>query len=107
MEGAVLNQLTIRYTYVNYFQNYINTNHISASHFHVMEFILIFSFHQVTKVRQQEKLKYPPHPLSTIELEKRASRYFRISSEQTMKVCFRNLAVVFGFFFMFLTKLIR
>ncbi|KAH7860070.1 hypothetical protein Vadar_008835 [Vaccinium darrowii] len=40
----------------------------------------------VTKVRQQEKLKYPPHPLSTIELEKRASRYFRISSEQTMKV---------------------
>ncbi|KAK3211450.1 hypothetical protein Dsin_016156 [Dipteronia sinensis] len=40
----------------------------------------------VTKVRQQEKLKYPPYPLSTIELEKRASRYFRMSSEQTMKV---------------------
>ncbi|CAL5367886.1 unnamed protein product [Camellia sinensis] len=40
----------------------------------------------VTKVRQQEKLKYPPHPLTTIELEKRASRYFRMSSEQTMKV---------------------
>ncbi|CAK9183679.1 unnamed protein product [Ilex paraguariensis] len=40
----------------------------------------------VSKVRQQEKLKYPPHPLSTIELEKRASRYFRISSEHTMKV---------------------
>ncbi|KAA8547075.1 hypothetical protein F0562_003504 [Nyssa sinensis] len=40
----------------------------------------------VTKVRQQEKLKYPPHPLSTIELEKRASRYFRMSSEHTMKV---------------------
>ncbi|THF99053.1 hypothetical protein TEA_018796 [Camellia sinensis var. sinensis] len=40
----------------------------------------------VTKVRQQEKLKYPPHPLNTIELEKRASRYFRMSSEQTMKV---------------------
>ncbi|GAA0138254.1 DNA metabolism protein [Lithospermum erythrorhizon] len=40
----------------------------------------------VTKVRQQEKLKYPPHPLSTIELEKRASRYFRMSSEITMKV---------------------
>ncbi|KAF3621146.1 hypothetical protein FXO38_31958 [Capsicum annuum] len=39
----------------------------------------------VTKVKQQEKLKYPPHPLSTIELEKRASRYFRMSSEQTMK----------------------
>ncbi|KAE9449716.1 hypothetical protein C3L33_18386, partial [Rhododendron williamsianum] len=50
------------------------------------KFILIFSIHQVAKVRQQEKLKYPPHPLSTIELEKRASRYFRISSEQTMKV---------------------
>lgn len=40
----------------------------------------------VTKVRHQEKLKYPPYPLSTIELEKRASRYFRMSSEQTMKV---------------------
>lgn len=41
---------------------------------------------QVTMVRQQEKLKYPPCPLSTIELEKRASRYFRMSSEHTMKV---------------------
>ncbi|KAK4754207.1 hypothetical protein SAY87_002311 [Trapa incisa] len=40
----------------------------------------------VTKVRQQEKYKYPPHPLNTIELEKRASRYFRMSSEHTMKV---------------------
>ncbi|XAR73130.1 DNA topoisomerase [Bertholletia excelsa] len=40
----------------------------------------------VTKVKQQERLKYPPYPLSTIELEKRASRYFRMSSEQTMKV---------------------
>ncbi|GMN42283.1 hypothetical protein TIFTF001_011498 [Ficus carica] len=39
----------------------------------------------VTNVRKQEKLKYPPHPLNTIELEKRASRYFRMSSEQTMK----------------------
>uniref|UniRef100_A0A7N0U0N6 DNA topoisomerase n=1 Tax=Kalanchoe fedtschenkoi TaxID=63787 RepID=A0A7N0U0N6_KALFE len=40
----------------------------------------------VTEVKKQEKLKYPPYPLSTIELEKRASRYFRMSSEQTMKV---------------------
>ncbi|KAB1210515.1 DNA topoisomerase 3-alpha [Morella rubra] len=40
----------------------------------------------VTNVRQQEKLKYPPHPLNTIELEKRASRYFRMSSEHTMKI---------------------
>ncbi|MED6216586.1 DNA topoisomerase 3-alpha [Stylosanthes scabra] len=40
----------------------------------------------VTDVKQQEKLKYPPHPLNTIELEKRASRYFRMSSEHTMKV---------------------
>ncbi|KAJ0809834.1 putative DNA topoisomerase transcription factor interactor and regulator CCHC(Zn) family [Helianthus annuus] len=40
----------------------------------------------VTKVKKQEKLKYPPHPLNTIELEKRASRYFRMSSEQTMKI---------------------
>lgn len=40
----------------------------------------------VTNVRHQEKPKYPPHPLNTIELEKRASRYFRMSSEHTMKV---------------------
>ncbi|KAM0010754.1 putative DNA topoisomerase transcription factor interactor and regulator CCHC(Zn) family [Helianthus debilis subsp. tardiflorus] len=40
----------------------------------------------VTKVKKQEKLKYPPHPLNTIKLEKRASRYFRMSSEQTMKI---------------------
>ncbi|KAK3036183.1 hypothetical protein RJ639_030253 [Escallonia herrerae] len=42
----------------------------------------------VTKVTQQEKLKYPPHPLNTIELEKRASRYYRMSSEHTMKVSY-------------------
>ncbi|KAK6117539.1 hypothetical protein DH2020_048718 [Rehmannia glutinosa] len=48
--------------------------------------ILSYGPCQVTNVRQQEKLKYPPHPLSTIELEKRASRYFRMSSEHTMKV---------------------
>lgn len=41
---------------------------------------------QVTEVKQAEKLKYPPYPLNTIELGKRASRYFRMSSEQTMKV---------------------
>ncbi|KAK6923708.1 DNA topoisomerase, type IA, central, partial [Dillenia turbinata] len=40
----------------------------------------------VTKVRQRQAEKRPPHPLNTIELEKRASRYFRMSSEQTMKV---------------------
>ncbi|XP_012489369.1 DNA topoisomerase 3-alpha isoform X1 [Gossypium raimondii] len=40
----------------------------------------------VTKVQHKEKLKYPPYPLNTIELEKRASRYFRMSSEHTMKV---------------------
>ncbi|KAF8089503.1 hypothetical protein N665_0503s0003 [Sinapis alba] len=34
----------------------------------------------------REKFKYPPYPLNTIELEKRASRYFRLSSEHTMKV---------------------
>ncbi|KAL0691999.1 hypothetical protein Bca4012_059179 [Brassica carinata] len=33
----------------------------------------------------REKFKYPPYPLNTIELEKRASRYFRLSSEHTMK----------------------
>ena len=41
---------------------------------------------QVQNVRNQEKLKYPPYPLSTLELQKRASRYFRMSSEHTMKV---------------------
>ncbi|ONL93974.1 DNA topoisomerase 3-alpha [Zea mays] len=39
----------------------------------------------VQNVRNQEKLKYPPYPLSTVELQKRASRYFRMSSEHTMK----------------------
>ncbi|KAG7607197.1 DNA topoisomerase 3-alpha [Arabidopsis thaliana] len=34
----------------------------------------------------RERFKYPPYPLNTIELEKRASRYFRLSSEHTMKV---------------------
>ncbi|KAK9110282.1 hypothetical protein Sjap_018342 [Stephania japonica] len=40
----------------------------------------------VLKVSDHQKLKYPPYPLNTIELEKRASRYFRMSSEHTMKV---------------------
>ncbi|PKA51264.1 DNA topoisomerase III [Apostasia shenzhenica] len=40
----------------------------------------------VTNVSHKEKLKYPPHPLSTVELQKRASRYFRMGSEHTMKV---------------------
>ncbi|KAL4183811.1 hypothetical protein AMTRI_Chr11g156980 [Amborella trichopoda] len=40
----------------------------------------------VKKVSHQERRKYPPHPLSTLELQKRASQYFRMSSEHTMKV---------------------
>lgn len=48
--------------------------------------LLAIFYLQVTNVRHQEKPKYPPYPLSTIELEKRASRYFRMSSEKTMKV---------------------
>ncbi|KAI3987097.1 hypothetical protein MKX01_036887 [Papaver californicum] len=40
----------------------------------------------VVNVKEQRKFKHPPHPLNTIELEKRASRYFRMSSEHTMKV---------------------
>ncbi|XP_028549631.1 DNA topoisomerase 3-alpha isoform X2 [Dendrobium catenatum] len=40
----------------------------------------------VTDVKHKEKLKYPPYPLSTVELQKRASRFFRMSSEHTMKV---------------------
>ncbi|KAJ3673895.1 hypothetical protein LUZ60_005887 [Juncus effusus] len=40
----------------------------------------------VTNVKNNEKLKYPPYPLNTIELQKRASRYFRLSSEHTMKI---------------------
>ncbi|CAA0839526.1 DNA topoisomerase 3-alpha, partial [Striga hermonthica] len=48
--------------------------------------ILSYGPCQVTNVGQQERLHHPPHPLSTLELEKRASRYFRMSSERTMKV---------------------
>ncbi|KAI5070985.1 hypothetical protein GOP47_0013236 [Adiantum capillus-veneris] len=40
----------------------------------------------VYEVTGRESRKYPPHPLNTVELQKRASRYFRMSSEQTMKV---------------------
>ncbi|KAF3772571.1 DNA topoisomerase 3-alpha [Nymphaea thermarum] len=40
----------------------------------------------VKKVNHQEKRKYPPYPLSTVELQRRASQYFRMSSEHTMKV---------------------
>ncbi|WOK95806.1 DNA topoisomerase 3-alpha isoform X2 [Canna indica] len=40
----------------------------------------------VSNVKHQEKLKHPPYPLSTLELQKRASRYFRMSSEHTMKI---------------------
>ncbi|KAK8951975.1 hypothetical protein KSP39_PZI003183 [Platanthera zijinensis] len=40
----------------------------------------------VTNVKHKEMQKYPPYPLSTLELQKRASRYFRMSSEHTMKV---------------------
>ncbi|KAG9446529.1 hypothetical protein H6P81_012657 [Aristolochia fimbriata] len=39
----------------------------------------------VVKVSNQERRKYPPFPLSTVELQKRASRYFHMSSEHTMK----------------------
>nr|XP_043611083.1 DNA topoisomerase 3-alpha [Erigeron canadensis] len=40
----------------------------------------------VTNILQKEEKKLPPYPLNTLELEKRASRYFRMSSEQTMKI---------------------
>ncbi|KAH7404160.1 hypothetical protein KP509_15G013100 [Ceratopteris richardii] len=40
----------------------------------------------VYEVTGKESRKNPPHPLNTVELQKRASRYFRMSSEQTMKV---------------------
>ena len=40
----------------------------------------------VCEVTGQEKRKFPPVPLNTVELQKRASRYFRMGSEQTMKV---------------------
>lgn len=47
-------------------------------------------------------MKYPPYPLSTIELEKRASRYFRMSSENTMKAGLStNLHGIFLFVFLY------
>eukprot|EP00897_Mesotaenium_endlicherianum_P006293 jgi/Mesen1/5692/ME000288S04901 len=40
----------------------------------------------VTDVSGQERKKYPPYPLNTVELTKRASRFLRLGSEHTMKV---------------------
>lgn len=42
---------------------------------------------QVTAVSGTERRKFPPFPLNTLELQKRASRYLRMPSEHTMKVC--------------------
>lgn len=63
---------------------------------------LCFLHFQVKNVKHQEKLKYPPYPLSTVELQKRASRFFRMSSEHTMKVrykhsCFLVFALTYHF----------
>ncbi|GAQ86760.1 DNA topoisomerase III [Klebsormidium nitens] len=40
----------------------------------------------VMSVDGRDTRKYPPHPLNTVELQKRASRYLRIGSEQVMKL---------------------
>ncbi|EYU20555.1 hypothetical protein MIMGU_mgv1a019308mg [Erythranthe guttata] len=65
----------------------------------IYEMCVLESNATVTNVRNQEKPRYPPHPLSTIELEKRASRYFRMSSEQTMNY---GGALLSGFPFTFI-----
>ena len=35
-----------------------------------------------------DRRKFPPFPLNTLELQKRASRFLRFSSEHTMKVSY-------------------
>ncbi|ONK76464.1 uncharacterized protein A4U43_C03F28160 [Asparagus officinalis] len=40
----------------------------------------------VKNVKHVEELRYPPYPLSTVQLLKRASTYLGMSSERTMKV---------------------
>eukprot|EP00898_Chlorokybus_atmophyticus_P007322 jgi/Chlat1/7591/Chrsp63S09151 len=40
----------------------------------------------VVDVKGSERKKYPPFPLNTVELQKRASRYLRLGSETVMKI---------------------
>ena len=43
----------------------------------------------VERVEKHQKLKYRPPPLETVELQKRCSRWLRMSSQQTMNVAER------------------
>eukprot|EP01084_Bolivina_argentea_P022072 41004_1 len=43
----------------------------------------------VESVQKKEKLKYRPWPLETVELQKRCSRYLRLTSQKTMHIAER------------------
>jgi DNA topoisomerase-3 len=40
----------------------------------------------VMQAKGGEALKHPPHPLQTVELQKRASRYLRMGAELSIKM---------------------
>ncbi|CAI5998384.1 unnamed protein product [Closterium sp. NIES-64] len=53
----------------------------------VTSFLHVPALHwQVMEVAGSERCKFPPFPLNTVELQKRASRFLRMASEHTMKI---------------------
>ncbi|CAI5943898.1 unnamed protein product [Closterium sp. NIES-65] len=58
-------------------------HHIAATLF---EMCLDNPVATVMEVAGSERCKFPPFPLNTVELQKRASRFLRMASEHTMKI---------------------